>query len=83
MKSKNIQLLFLLLAGVIIGWREWNRSPILPAEDWSMLNAFSSQEPTLEWLVISGLVLVGGILYVLTNHWQGPGASNMSSPNSV
>jgi len=44
MKSKIIQFIFLVVAGLIIGWREWSSNPKISTDESTLLNGERFQE---------------------------------------
>ncbi|GEM_PF-5430515 len=84
MKVKTIQLFFLVITGLIIGWREWTSSTILVEEEITIINWQQVQEvgSTTEASTVLMLFLTGAILiFVMNGWWQA--SPKLSSPNSV
>jgi len=96
MRRKTLQLTFLVLAGIIVGWREWNSfsSPVADTfqEESSvsesknlfieMTGHYQDMGSASELILISGLALSGLLLIVLLNGIE-LNRPKLSSPNSV
>lgn len=84
MKSKIIQLIFLVVAGLIIGWREWSRTGVaIPKED-MLTNTERFQEigsPSEASIVFIIFLLGAFVAFVISNLRIAP--IKLSSPNSV
>lgn len=84
MKSKTVQLFFLVLGGLIISWREWTYSTTATADflTKSLTNTQevgSNQEATTVLIIL----LLGITLAIVVNGLCESVSSKLSSPNSV
>ena len=80
MNNKIIQLIFLLIAGFIVGWREWTKPVTNISENYiARVNEVgSSNEAAIVFLIF----LFGAIAALVVNRWW-QATLNLSSPNSV
>ena len=84
MKSKIIQLIFLVVAGLIIGWREWSSNTITTLKEDALFNSKQFQEvgSTSEESTVFIIFLLGTfVAFVMSNLKLVP--IKLSSPNSV
>jgi len=84
MKAKTIHLFFLILTGLIIGWREWTSTTTLAKEDVIVNNWHQIQEvgSTTEASTVLLLFLLGAFsIFVINDWWHA--SPKLSSPNSV
>lgn len=84
MKSKIIQLIFLVVAGLIIGWREWSSNTITTLKEDALFNSKQFQEvgSTSEASTVFIIFLLGTfVAFVMSNLKLVP--IKLSSPNSV
>ncbi len=84
MKSKIIQLIFLVAAGLIIGWREWSRKGVTIQKEDILVNSKRFQEvgsPTEASTVFIIFLLGAFVAFVISNLKFAP--IKLSSPNSV
>ena len=84
MKSKTIQFFFLVMAGLVIGWREWTNNQSMVSEETIPTNFHQLQETgsateatTLLWIFILGTIMA----FIVNSLLQVP--TKLSSPNSV
>lgn len=84
MKAKTIHLFFLVLTGLIIGWREWTNNPPVIKEDITVSNWQQFQEvgSTTEASTVLLLFFLGAISIFVINGWR-YASVKLSSPNSV
>ena len=84
MKFKTIQLFFLMLTGLIIGWREWTSPTTLIKEDVLTSNWYQLQEvgSTSEASLVLLLFFLGATSVFVINGWR-QASPKLSSPNSV
>ena len=84
MKAKTIHLFFLILTGLIIGWREWTNTTTFIQEELVVNNWQEVQEvgSTAEASIVLLLFFLGAIsVFVMNGYWQA--SPRLSSPNSV
>jgi len=84
MKSKIIQLIFLVAAGLIIGWREWSSKEITILKEDALFNSeqFQKVGSTSEASTVFIIFLLGAfVAFVISNLRFTP--IKLSSPNSV
>lgn len=84
MKTKTIQLIFLIIAGLIVGWREWTNATTLTSEAINPSNTQPLQEvgSATEASTVFIIFLLGTIIaFVINGLWQV--SPKLSSPNSV
>ena len=82
MKAKTIQLFFLILTGLIIGWREWTSTPTLVKEEVFNWYQFHEVGSTSEASIVLLLFFLGATSVVVINGWR-QALTKLSSPNSV
>jgi len=84
MKAKTIHLFFLILTGLIMGWREWTSTTPLFKDEGVIMKWQEAQEvgSTTEASTVFLLFLSGAVLiFVINGLWQT--TPKLSSPNSV
>jgi len=85
MKAKVIQLFFLLVAGLIISWREWTNASSFISNEIEMTSLQAAQEvgSSTEASTVLLMVLSGIVLAIVVNGFSVTIPSKLSSPNSV
>ncbi len=85
MKAKVIQLFFLVIAGLIISWREWTNAASLVSNEVEIASLQAAQEvgSNTEASTVLAILLAGTILAIVVNGMWGMVPSKLSSPNSV
>jgi len=84
MKFKIVQLIFLIVAGLIIGWREWSKKEITTLREDALFNSEQFQEvgSTSEASIVFIIFLLGVfVAFMMSNLRITP--IKLSSPNSV
>lgn len=84
MKSKIVQLIFLVIAGMIMGWREWSNKSTIVTNDDSLLSTERFQEvgSASEASTVFIIFLLGAFAaFMMSNLRFAP--FKLSSPNSV
>ena len=85
MKTKIIQLFFLMVAGLMISWREWTNTSSLVSDELEIASLQAAQEvgSSTEASIVLVLLLLGIILAIVVNGLWSIVPSKLSSPNSV
>ena len=84
MKSKIIQLIFLAVAGLVIGWREWFNKEIISSKEDAFFRSEQFQEvgSASEASIVFIIFLLGAFVAFMTNNLK-LAPIKLSSPNSV
>ncbi len=84
MKSKIIQFIFLVVAGLIIGWREWSSNPKISTDESTLLNGERFQEvgSASEASMVFIIFFLGAFVALMMSHLRFA-PFKLSSPNSV
>lgn len=84
MKSKIIQLIFLVVAGLVVGWREWSSKEIINEKETTFFSSEQFQEvgTASEASFVFIIFLLGAfVAFMMSNLRLAP--IKLSSPNSV
>ncbi len=84
MKSKSIHFFFLVMAGLIIGWREWTSMEVTTLKEDTLFNSEQFQKigSTSEASIVFIIFLLGALVaFMMSSLRSAP--IKLSSPNSV
>ena len=85
MKTKIIQLFFLVVAGLTISWREWTSASSLVSDGLEVASLQAAQEvgSNTEASTVLTILFLGTILAIVVNGIWAIVPPKLSSPNSV